>query len=135
MAKINATSFLLLIDGTALGSTTNASISISVELPDTSTKDSGGWAEHLAGGGMRSATGSFEGLEDPTNTVGVNELFNLIDTRADFDFQITDSTPGSDIWTGTATIDSLEMDYEMESPVSVSGSFKVNGALVRATET
>lgn len=135
MAKINGTSFLLLVDGNAIGSTRTSSLNISVDLPDTSTKDSGGWEENLSGGGMRSATGSFDGLEDPTATVGVNEIFDLINTRADFEFQLTDSQPGSDIWTGTATIDSLEINYEMEQPVSISGSFKVNGALTRTTET
>lgn len=135
MAKINGTSFLLLVDGNAIGSTRTSSLNISVDLPDTSTKDSGGWEENLSGGGMRSATGSFDGLEDPTATVGVNEIFDLINTRADFEFQLTDSQAGSDIWTGTATIDSLEINYEMEQPVSISGSFKVNGALTRTTET
>lgn len=135
MAKINGTSFLVLVDGTAIGSTRTANINISVEAPDTTTKGSGGWAENLAGGGLRSAEGTFDGLEDPTDTVGVNEIFNLINTRADFDFQITDSNPGSDIWTGTGTITSLEVNYEMEQPVSISGTFRVNGALVRATET
>lgn len=135
MAKINGTLFQLLVDGVAIGSTKTASISISVDLPDITTKDSGGWEEHLAGGGLRGATGSFEGLEDPTDAVNVNELFDLVNTRSDFAFQLTDDTPGSSIWTGTATIDSLEQNYEMEQAVSVSGSFKVNGALVRATET
>lgn len=135
MAKINGTSFLLLLDGTALGSSRTASISFSVEAPDTTTKDSGGWAENLAGGGLRSAEGSFEGLEDATDTYNVNELFDLINTRADFDFQLTDSQAGTDIWTGTATITNLEINYEMEQPVSISGSFRVNGQPSRTTET
>lgn len=135
MAKINGTSFLLLVDGTAIGSTRSCSISVNVDTPDTTTKSSGGWAENLAGGGLRDATISFEGLEDPTDTLGVDEVFDLINNRSDFDFQITTSSAGDKIWTGTATIQTLEQNYEMEQPVSVSGTAKVNGALVRATET
>lgn len=135
MAKINGTSFLLLVDGVAIGSTRTCSITINNEAPDTTTKDSGGWEENLPGGGLRNANISFEGLEDPANTVGVDEIFDLINNRADFDFQITTDSAGDKIWTGTATITSLEQAYEMEQPVSVTGTAKVNGALTRATET
>lgn len=135
MAYINGSSMLLLIDGTAVGSTKTCSLSISNETPDTSNKDSGGWATHLPGGGQRAAEGSFELLEDPTDTYGVNELFDLINTRSDFEFQITNSVASSDIFIGTATITSLEITYEMEQPVGVSGSFKVNGAPQRVSET
>ncbi len=135
MAKINGTSFLLLIDGVAVGSTRTSSLTVNVDIPDTTTKDSGGWAENLAGGGLRSANGAFDGLEDPTDTLSVDEVFDLINTRADFAFQLTDSQAGTMIWTGNATIESLEMNYEMEQPVSVSATFRVNGQLTRATET
>ncbi len=135
MAKINGTSFLVYLDGNPIGSTTNATISITVDEIPTTNKGSGGWAEQIAGGGLRSAEGTFEGLEDPDDTVGVNEIFDLMDTRADFDFQITDNTAGSDIWTGTATVMNLEVNYEMEQAVSISGTFRVNGQLTRATET
>lgn len=135
MAFINGSSMLMVIDGNAVGSTKTCSLSISNDTPDTSNKGSGGWATHLAGGGQRSAEGSFDMLEDPNHTMGVDELFALINTRADFDFQITDSQAGSDIFIGTATITSLEVQYEMEQPVAVSGSFKVNGAVQRVSET
>lgn len=135
MAFINGSSMLLLIDGTAVGSTKTCQLSISNDTPDTSNKGSSGWATHLAGGGQRSAEGSFEMLEDPTDTYGVDELFDLIDNRSDFDFQITDSVASTKIFIGTATITSLEVVYEMEQPVGVSGSFKVNGAVQRVAET
>lgn len=135
MAKINATKFLVYVDGNAIGSTTNASISINVDLPSTTTKDSAGWEEHLAGGGLRGATGSFEGLEDPTDTVSVTEIFDLIDSRSDFTFQLSTGEAGDDVWQGTATINQLDVDYEMEQPVGVSGGFKLNGALTRVTLT
>jgi len=135
MAKINGSNFLLFIDGVALGSTKSSSLNISVDIPLTSTQQSGGWEQNLPGGGMRSAEGSFDGLEDPADTVGVNEIYDLINTRADFEFQITDDEAGSEIWTGTGTVSNLTVNYEMEQPVSISGTFKVNGVLVRATET
>jgi len=133
--KINGSSFLLLIDGNPVGASTSSSMTIEVDLPDTSTKDSGGWAEHLAGGGQRSASGETEGFEDPSKTYNVNELFELIESRADFDFQLTDSKSGSDIWIGKATISNLEINYEMEQPVSLSFSWQVNGPVQRITET
>lgn len=133
--KINGSSFLLLIDGNPIGASTSSSMTIEVETPDTSTKDSGGWAEHLPGGGQRSASGETEGFEDPSKTMNVDELFNLISNRSDFDFQLTNSESGSEIWIGVATITNLEINYEMEQPVSLSFSWQVNGPVQRVTET
>ncbi len=135
MAKINASSFLLFIDGNPIGASTSSTLTIEVETPDTSTKDSEGWAEHLAGGGQRSSNGSTEGFEDPSKQVNVQELYDLIDNRSDFDFQLTDDTAGSNIWIGKATITNLEMEYEMEQPVSLSFDWKVNGKVERVVES
>lgn len=133
--KINGSSFLLMIDGNAIGASTSSTMTIEVETPDTSTKESEGWAEHLTGGGQRSASGETEGFEDPSKNFNVNELYDLIDQRSDFDFQLTDSEAGSDIWVGKATVTNLEINYEMEQPVSLSFSWQVNGKVERVAET
>ena len=133
MAKINATRFLVYVNGTAIGSTTTASISVEVDLPSTTTKDSGGWAEHLQG--LRNASGSFEGLEDPTQTMGATELFDLITNRTKFDLLLVTDTAGEDGFSASASISNLEFEYEMEQPVSLSGSFTVDGELTRRANT
>ena len=133
MAKINATRFLVYVNGTAIGSTTTASISVEVDLPSTTTKDSGGWAEHLQG--LRNASGSFEGLEDPTETMGATELYDLITNRSKFDLLLVTDTAGEDGFSASASISNLEFEYEMEQPVSLSGSFTVDGELTRRANT
>lgn len=127
MSKINGTLFRVYVDGNKVGSTTSCSISLEVDLPETTTKDSEGWAEHLIGGGLRSATGSFEGFEDPSDQYNVDELFDLLDQRVDFDVQIKTENAGDSIWIGKATISNLELEYEMEQPVTISGEFQFNG--------
>lgn len=133
MAKINATRFLVYVNGTAIGSTTTASISVEVDLPSTTTKNSGGWAEHLQG--LRNASGSFEGLEDPTETMGATELFDLINNRSKFDLLLVTDTAGDEGFSASASISNLEFEYEMEQPVSLSGSFTVDGQLTRRANT
>lgn len=133
MAKINGSKFILHLDGSAIGSSTSVSLSITNDLPDTTTKDSGGWAEHLAGGGLRGASGSVDGFEDPADTYGLEELFSLLSNPSDFDATIIDVTPGSTLkgFSFKATISDLEVTYEMEQAVGLSFSFQANGEVTR----
>lgn len=133
MAKINGSKFILHLDGSAIGSSTSVSLSITNDLPDTTTKDSGGWAEHLAGGGLRGASGSVDGFEDPADTYGLDELFSLLSNRSDFDATIIDVTAASTLkgFSFSATISDLEVTYELEQPVGLSFSFQANGEVTR----
>lgn len=133
MAKLNGALFILHADASAIGSTTSVSLSIDVDLPETTTKGSGGWAEHLIGGGTRSASGSVEGFEDPAETYGVDDLYELINSRSDWDAKIIDITAASTNkgFEFSATISSLEITYDNEQPVSLSFDFQANGEVKR----
>jgi len=131
MAKINATDYLLYIDGNIVGSLQSVSISINNEIIDTTTKDSGGFEEHIAGGGLRGAEISFNGLEDPTNTVDIEALYTEISARTGFAFRISTTDTAKYQWTGNGTLTSLEQEYPTEDAVTYSGTIKVNGTLTR----
>jgi TP901-1 family phage major tail protein len=133
MAKINGTLYLVDIDGVTVGSTTNASITINQDLPETTTKGSGGWREVLAG--LRSWEGSFEGLYDPTDTYDVKSLADEIVNRSSFTVVFDSSTAGDVDFTGTAYLSNVEFSAEMESPVSFSASFTGDGTLTVADNT
>jgi len=129
MAVVNGTVYVYSTDGNVIGASTNASISLSVDLPDATTKDSGGWAEHIQG--LRSWEGSFEGLYDPSETYTIKEIFDLINSRTDWAvvFQHTSATAGTLSFTGTASFSSLELTSEMEASMGWTTSFTGNGAL------
>jgi len=133
MAKINGTLYLVDIDGVTVGSTTNASITINQDLPEATTKGSGGWREVLAG--LRSWEGSFEGLYDPTDTYDVKSLADEIVNRSSFTIVFDSSTAGDVDFTGTAYLSNVEFSAEMESPVSFSASFTGDGTLTVADNT
>ena len=135
MAKENSSIFFLNIDGNPVGATTSFNWSASVELPDTTTRDSGGFAEHLPGGGLRTITGSCDGFQDPALALSTTELYNLISSRSDFTCLIIPETTGTKGFTGTATISGLDITYDMEQPVSLSFSFQVNGSWTEVTKT
>lgn len=133
MAKINGSKFILHADGSAIGSSTSVSFSITNDLPDTTTKGSGGWAEHLAGGGLRGASGSVDGFEDPIDAYGLDELFSLLSNRSGFDATIIDVTAASTLkgFSFKATISDLEVTYDLEQAVGLSFSFQANGEVTR----
>ena len=135
MAKENASLFFLFADGNSVGASTTFSWSMANELPDTSNRDSGGYAEHLIGGGLRTTTGSCELFQDPALTLNAEELFDFLDQRSDFTAKIAKAEVGTLGFTGTATISNLEIVYEFEQPVGVSFDFQINGSWQKFTTT
>lgn len=138
MAKINGTSFLIVVDGGAIAHSTSASISIDMDTVDVSSKDSAGVQELIAG--QRSATVDFEalvdfgaqGLTDAGGTAmkGLDDLFTVFNNRSAINWQLsTGSFDGSPKFTGSGLITSLSMDAPMEDVTTFSGSIAVTGVV------
>ncbi len=111
----------------AVGHSTSASLSLSADLPDATTKDSSGFQEVIAG--VKSGEISFEGLiayDDDANPVDFADI--LIARRAvTWTFGTADAA--DTVYTGSGFLSSVEMSAEMESPATYSGSITVNGAI------
>jgi hypothetical protein len=135
MAKINGTKFLmyLYLNNTwqAIGSTTTSSLEITMDTPDATTKDSEGWAESIPG--IRSATGSFGQLYDPTDTFSVSEVFDLIADRETVLLKIASTETGSEYYEFNAHVSGLSYTFDMEQPVGVEGSFVSTGKVEKKT--
>ena len=107
----NGTNFLLKysVDGgsnyTNLGHTTSASISFSMDTPESTSKDSGGFREVIAG--VRSVEISFDGLVA----------------------QFTTGETGDPVYTADGFVSSIEVSAEAENPVSYSGTFVATGTV------
>lgn len=135
----NGTSLVVLVGTEVVAHATSCSLSISADLPDATTKESGGWTDHIAG--LRSWSLTTDGLAtvEPTGTnYTVGDLFSALNSRTSVTVKFTTvngSTPivGDLIWSGSAFLDSLDITADMESPVTYSASFTGTGVLTQAT--
>ena len=134
MAAVNGTLILLKDDGTAFAATTSATLNIEMDLPDSSTKDSGGWAEHILG--QKSWSVDLDGIADFETTTGTVDIlvdFLINRTQADIEFepQVGAYTTKGVSYTGTASLSSVSLVAANEDTATLSGSFTGDGALSR----
>lgn len=104
---------------------------MSVDLPESTTKDSNGFSEVIAG--VKSGEISFDGLVDYTDSQNAAELNDLLLARTKIFFEFGTAVTGDQLISGAGFLSSLEMSAEMESPVSYSGSITITGAITTAT--
>jgi len=127
----NGTNLLLKIEGVTIGHTTSCSLSLSMDTPEATTKDSAGFSEYIAG--VKGGEISFEGLiayDDSSNAIQMAD-FLIARTQLTCVFGTTES--GDAIYTAEAFLTSVEMSGEMEAATTYSGSLTVTGAIVKST--
>jgi predicted secreted protein len=135
----NGTNLVVLIGTEVIAHSTSCSLSVSADLPDATTKSSGGWAQQIAG--LRSWSLTTDGLAtvEPTSTnYSVGDIFSALNGRATVTVKFTTatgSTPivGDLVWSGSAFVESLDITADMESPATFSASFTGFGQLTQAT--
>lgn len=137
----NGTSLVVLVGAEVVAHATSCSLSLSTDLPETTDKQSGGWAEHLAG--AKSWTLTTDGLAtvDPAATASyytTGELMSAIANRTKVTVKFTTvsgttAVIGDLYWSGEAFIESMDITADMESPVTYSASFTGTGALAQGT--
>jgi predicted secreted protein len=142
----NGTSLVVLIGTEVIGFATSCSLSLAIDAPDASTKQSLGWADEI--GGQRSWSLTTDGLATVVpgtvatyvTTAELNALA-IARTAVTVKFTTVDNstvggvTPvtGDVIYSGSAFIESVDMTADMENPVTYSVSFKGTGPLTIAT--
>ena len=142
----NGTSLVVLIGTEVIGFATSCSLSLAIDAPDASTKQSLGWADEI--GGQRSWSLTTDGLATVVpgtvatyvTTAELNALA-IARTPVQVKFTTVDNstvggvTPvtGDVIYSGSAFIESVDMTADMENPVTYSVSFKGTGVLTIAT--
>jgi len=142
----NGTSLVVLIGTEVIGYATSCSLSLAIDTPDSSTKQSLGWADEI--GGQRSWSLTTDGLATVVpgtvatyvTTAELNALA-IARTAVTVKFTTVDNstvggiTPvsGDVIYSGSAFIESVDMTADMENPVTYSVSFKGTGVLTIAT--
>ena len=142
----NGTSLVVLIGTEVIAFATSCSLSIAIDAPDASTKQSLGWADEI--GGQKSWSLTTDGLATVVpgavaTYISTTELSNLsiARTAVTVKFTTVDNstvggvTPvtGDTIYSGSAFIESVDMTADMENPVTYSVSFKGTGPLTIGT--
>lgn len=142
----NGTSLVVLIGTEVIAFATSCSLSIAIDAPDASTKQSLGWADEI--GGQKSWSLTTDGLATVVpgavaTYISTTELSNLAIARTAVTVKFTTVnngtvggvTPvaGDTIYSGSAFIESVDMTADMENPVTYSVSFKGTGELTIGT--
>lgn len=114
-----------------LGHTTSATLSLSNDTPEATTKDSSGFQEIIAG--VISGEISFEGLVAYDDAAGADEISTYLLGRTKVDWSFATGVTGDTLYSGEGFISSCEVSAEMESPVSYSGTITCTGAITQGT--
>jgi len=136
MAKINGTLNAVLSGANKTLHTTSATLSVNVNLADTSTKDDAGWATHLKG--RRDWTITIDGLYDMAGAgLTPDEIFTaIIDREADTVIKFTfDGITGAagQGYTGNGTFSDISVTGASEEAITYSATITGNGPLAPLT--
>lgn len=129
--KFNGTAIGIYHGSNLIGSARSKSLSVNNSLIDTTTSDSSGWEENLAG--LKGWTMNIEGLFTLDDTVNGEEIFADLVAGTAVTFKFSSEVSGDTYWTGTGRFESLELGAEYEGNVTFSASIKGSGSLTTAT--
>lgn len=104
------------------------SLEINKSAVDITNKDSGGWTEQLAGGGVKSATISASGIY--TAVASQVALITAFNASTHWNGQIVDEAGNT--WTGAWNIDSLAFSGEHNVEQTFEITLSSTGAIVYA---
>ena len=113
----------------ATGHTTSATLSLSADMPEATSKSSSGFQEVIAG--VMSGEISFEGLVAYDDTAGADEITTYLLGRTKEDWTFSTAVTGDTLYSGEGFISSCEVSAEMESPVTYSGTITCTGAITQ----
>lgn len=117
-----------------IGRCTSASLSVSMETRDTTTKDSSGWSEKLEG--LKSWSLSGDGLVTYSisgDYDSPDSLFTLLSNRTLVKVKFGSTTSGEIDYTGDAYLTSYEQEAAVEDNVTYSFSFEGTSTLTQAS--
>ena len=133
MAVINGTTYAIWNGTESLWSCKTSSLKVDVDLPDVTTKESGGWAAHI--NGLRSWSIDFDGVYEDAGGTSVlmtpaEILASIINRTADAEVSFKPATGTSTTgWKGNGTFKSITITGDQETGIMFSGSITGNAPL------
>ena len=131
--KINGDDVLIYCDGVAVGHSTDATLSISQDTPDSTTKDSSKWTEHIRGNRGWEISGS--GLVVPAHAMNAAEVIDFILNSSNVTIRWSNSNAGDIEYRGAVSVTASSLSAAQNSPYSFDFSFMGNGPLSKITIT
>ena len=139
--KINGDNFLIYVNaiagdtssGTAVAHSIDATISVSQETPDATTKDSNQWVEHIRGNKSWEVSGS--GLLAFDADMGAVELIDLLMGGGAVYIRFSNNTTDDIAWEGSVSVTSTSINAPQNSATGFDFSFVGNGALTKIAIT
>jgi predicted secreted protein len=130
MGKLNASLVQLYADGVVIAAQRGFTLNLEQDLPDTTNKESGGWAEHL--NGLRNSSVDITALFSTTG-VSAGELLDYIIDRSSLLLAIV----GGIAFPLVAEVDvaNSKIDAPLEDALALSGSLKIDGPLYQLKGT
>ena len=127
----NGTNLILTVEGATVGHTTSCSMSLSMDTPEATTKDSNGFSEYI--GGVKGGEVSFEGLVAYDDTANAIEFADYLLARTQLTCVFGTAETGDAVYTAEGFLSRVEMSAEMEAAVTYSGSITLTGAITKST--
>jgi hypothetical protein len=127
----NGTNLILTVEGATVGHTTSCSMSLSMDTPEATTKDSSGFSEYI--GGVKGGEISFEGLVAYDDSANAIEMADYLLARTQLTCVFGTAETGDAVYTAEGFLSSVEMSAEMEAAVTYSGSITITGAITKST--
>ena len=130
MAQVNGTIMTVYYNSTSLIlSTTDCTLNLNQDLPDTTNKGSGGWASHI--NGLKDWSIDFSGMYENAGTgETTDELMAIIiagTAAVTMKFGITASAATG--YSGSGTLSNISIDAPTEGTTTMSGTIVGTGAL------
>ena len=119
------------VEGATVGHTTSCSMSLSMDTPEATTKDSSGFSEYI--GGVKGGEISFEGLVAYDDSANAIEMADYLLARTQLTCVFGTAETGDAVYTAEGFLSSVEMSAEMEAAVTYSGSITITGAITKST--
>lgn len=113
MPLINSSSFLLFKDQQVIGHSKNTTLSLNLDLQNSTTKDSGGFTEYLPS--ITSGTISVEGLTAYDDLLNFDEFSSYVITRSSHIYYFKESSNPELIFRGKGYISSCDETSDSES--------------------
>ena len=112
---------------TNIGHSTSASLSFSLDTPEATSKDSGGYREVIAG--TRSIEISFDGLVAYDDSVDIDTLLGFANNRTKIHARFGTAVSGDTTYAVQGFLSSIEYTADSEAPITFSGTFTSSGSV------
>ena len=116
-----------------IGHATSSSISYSLDTPDATSKDSGGYREIIAG--TRSLDFSFDGFVAYDDATNLEELMVFINNRTKVNCKFATALTDDVVYSCDGFLTSIDYTADSEAPVTYSGTFSSTGSVTIGTNS